>query len=460
MGTVKSHLRIRQRERAEPGGAGKRKQMDSAFHDQLSAFHSISDAAFAGVCIHEKGIILESNERFAEMVGYSTAELRGMSLLDITPPENRSFAIRKLKTLPDGPYAVIIQRKNGTRFLAEVAGRTIRYHSKEARVGLIRSLREIPHANGVLQLQDYSYERVLEWISLPCWIFDADTLGFVAVNKAALTYHGYTRNDFHSMSLLDLGPAGRMESLLSYLSQIRSGMKSPGGWFQARVTQKQSNGRTAPVLLLGIRLVHHGKNCVLSIVIDRSRFKKSKFSIELLKTSSEFLAAADEKGELVFWCKPGELLYDADVKRGLGNFLHSILTAHPQHPAIAEGFLTLHRQGHWETQVLEQQDDRLVPRGVFAFVIPDTKKITGYLGALVANKTTAPQSALAQTYRMLTARQKEVINLVLEGKTSAEIAARIGISRRTVESYRTAAMKRLGVRNQAQLIRSLLKEGL
>jgi DNA-binding NarL/FixJ family response regulator len=56
----------------------------------------------------------------------------------------------------------------------------------------------------------------------------------------------------------------------------------------------------------------------------------------------------------------------------------------------------------------------------------------------------------------LTPRQKQILRLVAEGLTNREIAQRFGISVRTVEVHRFNLMRRLGVRNVAQLIRQAL----
>jgi FixJ family two-component response regulator len=47
-----------------------------------------------------------------------------------------------------------------------------------------------------------------------------------------------------------------------------------------------------------------------------------------------------------------------------------------------------------------------------------------------------------------------------EGKTKAEIAARLNISQRTVENHRASLMQRLGLQNQTELIRHARRHGL
>ncbi len=59
----------------------------------------------------------------------------------------------------------------------------------------------------------------------------------------------------------------------------------------------------------------------------------------------------------------------------------------------------------------------------------------------------------------LTPRQKEILKLVSQGNTNRDIARRLDISVRTVEVHRFNLMRRLKVRNVAQLLRQALQQG-
>lgn len=56
----------------------------------------------------------------------------------------------------------------------------------------------------------------------------------------------------------------------------------------------------------------------------------------------------------------------------------------------------------------------------------------------------------------LTARQREILRLVAQGHTNREIGEQLNISVRTVEVHRFNLMRRLRVRNVAQLLRQAL----
>jgi len=59
---------------------------------------------------------------------------------------------------------------------------------------------------------------------------------------------------------------------------------------------------------------------------------------------------------------------------------------------------------------------------------------------------------------VLTAKEREVARYIVNGHTSKEIAQSLGISPRTVEVHRGAIMKKLGVRNAAELVARMIVE--
>ncbi len=63
-------------------------------------------------------------------------------------------------------------------------------------------------------------------------------------------------------------------------------------------------------------------------------------------------------------------------------------------------------------------------------------------------------------YDTLSSREREVLNMAAHGYTNAEIAEKLCISRRTVETHRSNAMNKLHLFNQTDLLRFALQEGI
>jgi DNA-binding NarL/FixJ family response regulator len=62
-------------------------------------------------------------------------------------------------------------------------------------------------------------------------------------------------------------------------------------------------------------------------------------------------------------------------------------------------------------------------------------------------------------YGLLTPREREVLHLTAEGHSGPAIAGRLFISQRTVETHRTNLMRKLGVKNQKELVRYAVQRG-
>jgi two-component system, LuxR family, response regulator FixJ len=81
--------------------------------------------------------------------------------------------------------------------------------------------------------------------------------------------------------------------------------------------------------------------------------------------------------------------------------------------------------------------------------------------ALVASLRAAfEQASFNADAARLTPREREIVALIVEGRTGAAIADHLGISPRTVEHHRTAAMEKLGAGSLAQLVRQAIRAGI
>ena len=66
-------------------------------------------------------------------------------------------------------------------------------------------------------------------------------------------------------------------------------------------------------------------------------------------------------------------------------------------------------------------------------------------------------AAIAARVYELSDRQRQVMQLAVVGYSNKEIATRLGISPRTVETYRAWVMQRTGARNLADLVRMMMR---
>lgn len=89
-----------------------------------------------------------------------------------------------------------------------------------------------------------------------------------------------------------------------------------------------------------------------------------------------------------------------------------------------------------------------------------------YLSAAVSDELVADylvqrkEREAEDPLEMLSAREREVLQYVVEGKSSAEIADLISLSPKTVESYRSRLMQKLGLHDLPSLVKFAIQHGI
>jgi two-component system response regulator NreC len=96
---------------------------------------------------------------------------------------------------------------------------------------------------------------------------------------------------------------------------------------------------------------------------------------------------------------------------------------------------------------------RIVARGE-VYLLPQATKL------LLQEYKTAESDPDAPSLRQLSSREQEVLALTAEGYSSREIGIKLFISGKTVDTYRSRIMQKLGLNHRSELVRFALKVGL
>ena len=94
-------------------------------------------------------------------------------------------------------------------------------------------------------------------------------------------------------------------------------------------------------------------------------------------------------------------------------------------------------------------------------VVMDGKTyINPQIASLVVESLVTQSTPSAQALSLLTQREREVLQLIAEGKSTKQIARDLNVSTKTVESHRRQVMAKLNIRNVAELTKYAIREGL
>ncbi len=167
-----------------------RKAVEQTLRDSEEKFRMLSEASLEGLAVLERGVIIEANRAMAGMFGYELEELIGKSPLELAAPESVELIRRNVQTGYDQPYEAVGLRKDGSRFSAEIHGRSFRYMGREVRISALRDLTARRQA-----------EKSLRDLSLAVnasgdIVFMTDTSGIItSVNSQFTDWYGYTAEE-------------------------------------------------------------------------------------------------------------------------------------------------------------------------------------------------------------------------------------------------------------------------
>ena len=139
---------------------------------------------------------------------------------------------------------------------------------------------------------DDAFQGLFDFSPLPSWVRDAESLRFLAVNRAALSTYGYTREEFLAMTVRDIRPPAEDTRFRAYLDERRiSGLEeenaSSGRWIHRR-----KDGSLLSVETWSRPFFHRGRPARLVIARDVSDQLRAEEELRLSRERFQLIAAA------------------------------------------------------------------------------------------------------------------------------------------------------------------------
>lgn len=190
----------------------------------------------------------------------------------------------------------------------------------------------------------------------------------------------------------------------------------------------------------------------------------------LLTDDFELIGTATNGRDMVDLClrlRPDVLV--ADITMPLLNGIDAAGQLRAQGSTAKLVFLTMHSDQTYATRALEAGASGYVLKHAASdeLVSAIRQALRGEIYLSPALRTPALDQMLAGRDRPnakaiaeLTGRQREVIQLLAEGKSAKEIAAVLNISPRTAETHKYKIMDELGLKTSAELVQYAIRHGL
>ena len=157
-------------------------------------FRILSEITFEAVAVHIDGKILDVNQRYIELFGYTRQEFEHLTGLDMIAPESRETVSKHTASGYEEPYQAMGLKKNGTVFPIEIRAKKSQFDGQTVRIGAIKDL---SHERTMEQQYKLLYKnaqaalyrtRIHDGKLLMCSRATADLLGFADEDELRAQY--------------------------------------------------------------------------------------------------------------------------------------------------------------------------------------------------------------------------------------------------------------------------------
>src|SRR5713226_644884 len=165
-----------------------------------------------------------------------------------------------------------------------VAERTIQLTT--ANDELQKEIAEGMVVDAALRDSEARYRLMFDSNPLPLWVYDLETLSFLAVNNAAVHHYGYSSEEFLAMTVRDIRPSEDVPALLDTVAKLSEGLDNTGKW-----RHRKKDGSIIDVEITSHRLEFGGRLARIVLAVDITERESAE---KALQESQQWLTAVYE----------------------------------------------------------------------------------------------------------------------------------------------------------------------
>jgi PAS domain S-box-containing protein len=202
--------------------------------DSEARFRVVAQNLHAGLVVTDlENRIVYVNGYMCERTGYAAHELIGREVGPLLlAPTELPLDAERLSRRKEGVremYEALHRRKDGTTFLGEVSASPLHDGDEHVigTVGVVIDVTDRYEWERELAAREQRYRLLFEVMPLPAWVYDVESLRFLAVNPAAITHYGYSAETFLGMTILEIRPPEEVERVIEAVRLRRAGPDHP-----------------------------------------------------------------------------------------------------------------------------------------------------------------------------------------------------------------------------------------
>ena len=276
-------------------------------------FFSLSADMFCIASV--SGRFLRVNPAFCSVLGYDADDLLATPVLDLLHPDDREAATAAARLIATGHvsqrYENRVRCRDGSyRWL----GWTVQSAGKDQGMvyAVARDITEQKRAEERLRASEEWYRLLFDANPLPMWVYDIETLAFVAVNDAAVKHYGYSRGEFLAMRITDIRPPEEVPKVLAAARADDRPEFARGVW-----RHRTKDGRTILVEVVTHALTVLDRPARLTLAHDVTERKRAERELRetndtlqtLIQASPLAIVTTDVSGTVSEWNVAAERMF-------------------------------------------------------------------------------------------------------------------------------------------------------
>lgn len=286
------------------------KKAQLALMESEKKYRQIIETAQEGIWqIDENHKTTFVNDKMCQILEYTQKEMMGKGIYSFMDEEGKQIAAKLMKREKEIKFEKSHFKyiaKSGKEIWTNVAANPFISETGDYKgsMAMVTDITEIKKTQQTLKENEKKYQYLFDNNPMPMWVIDLITFKFLDVNKMAILQYGYSREEFLSMTALDIRPDKDKDHFTKSCdpSEINATNFNRGIW-----NHQKKNGTIIPVEIIAHEIIYEGSPARFILSNDITDRKKSEEALwnseekfrNLINFSPVGITLSSKQGEIL-----------------------------------------------------------------------------------------------------------------------------------------------------------------
>jgi PAS domain S-box-containing protein len=299
--------------------------LQAALKESQERYRMLVEATFEGIVISEEEVIVDVNEQFCRMLGYTESELIGKPISDLIPEKDRKRVVSTILSGQDVTDEHFMLKKDGNILVVESHGRTILRNGRHIRYSAVRDITDRKRSEKALQESEDKFSKAFYNSPTFMFITERDTGIYIETNDAYSALTSFKHEELIGHSSIELGILSSEVRAEIIRHLLKSGRVQN---MQLQIVTKSGEIKTR--LFSAETFEYKGKPCMIGSGIDITELIQANEALRISEEKYRFLFDSMKEGFCIV-----EVIFDENGK-GIDHRFIEVNQAFEHHTGLNE----------------------------------------------------------------------------------------------------------------------------